>query len=110
MSIIPKNAVKEAWTEQAGGVAQGVKWKWKDDVTGKTVRMRVHAADPKAPAGSNAAKGDIYRIQIGNQYQDVSGHLWHKNVHNENSPHYNSAGANATHIPWPSQHPRPSYN
>jgi RHS repeat-associated protein len=110
LSIIPKNATKEPWTEQAGGVAQGVKWKWKDDVTGKTVRMRVHAADPKAPAGSNAAKGDIYRIQIGNQYQDVTGKLHHKKVHDKKSPNYNPEGANATHIPWPSQHTLPSYN
>ncbi|MER6023462.1 SDR family NAD(P)-dependent oxidoreductase [Streptomyces anulatus] len=110
MSIIPKNAVREEWADQAGGVAQGAKWRWHDDVTGKTVRMRVHAADPKAPAGSNAAKGDIYRIQIGRQYQDATGKLYHPNVHKEASPHYDPAGTNATHIPWPSQHPRPSYN
>ncbi|WP_437021916.1 polymorphic toxin type 30 domain-containing protein [Streptomyces sp. enrichment culture] len=93
-------------------MAQCVKWKWKwaDHVTGKTARIRVHAADPKAPDRRNATKGEICRIRIGDQRQDASGRLRHKNVHNRNSPNCGSAGANATRIPWPSRHLRPSYN
>lgn len=110
MSVVPKNAVKEKWTQQPGGVEHGVKWKWKDEVTGKTVRMRVHGPDLSAPAGSNAHGGHVYRIQISNQYQDIYGNLYHRKVHDPNSPNYNHEGANATHIPWPGQHARPAYD
>ncbi|QYX79530.1 hypothetical protein K1J60_26135 [Streptomyces akebiae] len=107
LSILPKNATSEKWTQIPGGAAKGAKWKWTDPVTGKTVRLRVHSSDPSAPAGSNAAKGDIVRIQIGNQFQDITGKLYHKNVHKPASENYNAAAANATHIPWPSQHKLP---
>ncbi|MDX2944706.1 MULTISPECIES: polymorphic toxin type 30 domain-containing protein [Streptomyces] len=89
----------EKWTQIPGGAAKGSKWKWTDPVTGRTVRLRVHSSDPSAPAGSNAAKGDIVRIQIGNQFQDITGKLYHKNVHKPASENYNAAAANATHIP-----------
>ncbi|WP_405568893.1 polymorphic toxin type 30 domain-containing protein [Streptomyces phaeochromogenes] len=103
LSVIPKNATKEKWTPEPGGAQKGAKWKWTDPETGKTVRLRVHDADPSAPPGSHAANGDIVRIQIGGQFQDIAGNLYHRNVHKPASPNYNAAAANATHIPWPSQ-------
>ncbi|MGA5193619.1 polymorphic toxin type 30 domain-containing protein [Streptomyces exfoliatus] len=60
--IIPKDAVQEPWKAIPGGVEHGIKWKWTDDVTGKTVRMRVHGPDLGPHAGPNASSGPIYRI------------------------------------------------
>ncbi|MFD5339478.1 polymorphic toxin type 30 domain-containing protein [Streptomyces hawaiiensis] len=36
-----------------------------------------------------------------------AGNLYHRQVHNPNSPHYNPDAAHATHIPWPAQFPLP---
>jgi RHS repeat-associated protein len=102
LSVIPDNAEKRILTPHPGGGSQnGVEYKWTDPETGNTVRLRVHDKDGTAPAGSNAANGDVYRISIGGKYQDDAGNLYHRNVHNPNSPHYNPDGANDTHIPWP---------
>ncbi|MFJ9600833.1 polymorphic toxin type 30 domain-containing protein [Streptomyces althioticus] len=46
-------------------------------------------------------------MSIGGRYQDEAGNLYHRQVHNPNSPHYNSDAAHATHIPWPAQFPLP---
>lgn len=90
-----------------GGAQKGVEYKWKDPETGNTARLRVHDKDGTAPAGSNAANGDVYRVVIGGKYQDEAGVLYHRQVHNPNSPHYDPDAANGTHIPWPSQYPLP---
>lgn len=82
-----------------GGVQYGIEYKWVDD-NGQTVRFRAHGPDGTAPAGSNAAIGPTYRVQVGNRYMDVNGNLYPRNVHNSNSPHYDPAAANATHIPF----------
>ncbi|MFF4661639.1 putative T7SS-secreted protein [Streptomyces sp. NPDC001282] len=107
LSIIPKDAVQEPWKPIPGGVEHGIKWKWTDDVTGKTVRMRVHGPDLGPHAGPNASSGPIYRIQIGHQFQDEAGKLYHAKIGNPNSPNYNEAAINDTHIPWPSHLPVP---
>ncbi|QMU14372.1 RHS domain-containing protein [Streptomyces pristinaespiralis] len=107
LSIIPKDAVQEPWKPIPGGVEHGIKWKWTDDVTGKTVRMRVHGPDLGPHAGPNASSGPIYRIQIGHQFQDEAGKLYHAQIGNVNSPNYNEAAINDTHIPWPSHLPVP---
>ncbi|MFI8293958.1 putative T7SS-secreted protein [Streptomyces sp. NPDC085614] len=107
LSIIPKDAVQEPWKPIPGGVEHGIKWKWTDDVTGKTVRMRVHGPDLGPHAGPNASSGPIYRIQIGHQFQDEAGTLYHAKIGNPNSPNYNEAAINDTHIPWPSHLPVP---
>ncbi|MGY4963973.1 polymorphic toxin type 30 domain-containing protein [Streptomyces sp. 900105245] len=87
------------------------RWEWGVrslvDETGNTVRLRIHDKDGTAPAGSNAANGDVYRISIGGRYQDEAGNLHHRQVHNPNSPHHNPDAANRTHIPWPNQYPLP---
>ncbi|MEU9317370.1 polymorphic toxin type 30 domain-containing protein [Streptomyces sp. NPDC048295] len=44
-----------------GGVEHGIKWKWTDDVTGKTVRMRVHGPGLGPLTGPNASSGPVYR-------------------------------------------------
>ncbi|MEV6509294.1 putative T7SS-secreted protein [Streptomyces sp. NPDC051642] len=101
LSIVPDDAEMRVLTpDPKGGAQNGVEYKWKDPETGNTVRLRIHDKDGTAPAGSNAAKGDVYRISIGGKYQDEAGNLYHRNVHNPNSPNHNSAAANATHIPW----------
>ncbi|WPW29425.1 polymorphic toxin type 30 domain-containing protein [Streptomyces atratus] len=107
LSIIPKDAVQEPWKPIPGGVEHGIKWKWTDDVTGKTVRMRVHGPDLGPHAGPNASSGPIYRIQIGHQFQDEAGKLYHAKIGNQNSPNYNETAINDTHIPWPSHLPVP---
>lgn len=108
MDIVPSDAEMRRLTPDANGGAQvGVEYKWTDPQTGNVVRMRVHGPDGKAPAGSNAALGDVYRISIGGKYQDLSGNLYHRQVHNPNSPHYNPGAANDTHIPWPAAYPLP---
>nr|WP_323187759.1 polymorphic toxin type 30 domain-containing protein [Streptomyces sp. NBC_00051] len=107
LDIIPKDAVQEPWKPIPGGVEHGIKWKWTDDVTGKTVRMRVHGPDLGPHAGPNASSGPIYRIQIGHQFQDEAGKLYHAKIGNPKSPNYNETAINDTHIPWPSHLPVP---
>ncbi|MFD6112805.1 putative T7SS-secreted protein [Streptomyces yangpuensis] len=107
LDIIPKDAVQEPWRPIPGGVEHGIKWKWTDDVTGKTVRMRVHGPDLGPHAGPNASNGPIYRIQIAGKFQDEAGNLYHREVGNPNSPNYNETAINDTHIPWPSNLPIP---
>ncbi|MFF8417220.1 putative T7SS-secreted protein [Streptomyces sp. NPDC015680] len=99
LDIIPKDAVQEPWKPIPGGVEHGIKWKWTDDVTGKTVRMRVHGPDLGPHAGPNASSGPIYRIQIGHQFQDEAGKLYHAKIGNPKSPNYNETAINDTHIP-----------
>nr|WP_079082974.1 polymorphic toxin type 30 domain-containing protein [Streptomyces antibioticus] len=102
LSILPAEYDTRTLTPHPnGGSQKGIEYKWTDPVTGNTVRLRVHDKDGTAPAGSNAAKGDVYRVSIGGKYQDEAGNLYHRNVHNPNSPNHNSEAANATHIPWP---------
>ncbi|MFF0080855.1 putative T7SS-secreted protein [Streptomyces canus] len=108
LDIVPDNAAKRDLTpDPNGGAQKGVEYKWIDSDTGNTVRLRVHDMDGTAPAGSNAAKGDVYRISIGGRYQDEVGNLYHRQVHNPRSPSYDSEAANRTHIPWPSRYPLP---
>jgi len=64
-------------------------------------RFRVHGPDPSAPPGSNSFEGPTYRWQIGNRYVGEDGTLYPQGVSNPNSPYFDPAGANATHIPWP---------
>jgi hypothetical protein len=105
MEIVPDNAsVRELRPDPNGGAQYGVEFKWTNKNV-QTVRMRIHGPDGTAPAGSNAASGDTFRVQIGGRYQDVEGNLYPRNVHSPNSPNYDPAAANNTHIPWPSQYP-----
>ncbi|MFJ1733631.1 putative T7SS-secreted protein [Streptomyces sp. NPDC088254] len=108
LDIVPDDAqMRILKPDPNGGAQKGVEYKWEDPETGNMVRLRVHDKDGTAPAGSNAANGDIYRISIGGKYQDEAGNLYHRQVHNPNSPHHNSDAAHATHIPWPAQFPLP---
>jgi RHS repeat-associated protein len=105
MSIVPDSAeVRWLKPDPNGGAQYGVEFKWKNG-SGQTVRMRAHGPDGTAPPGSNAAIGDTFRVSIAGRYQDLAGNLFHKNVHNPNSPFYNPAAANDTHIPWPAAFP-----
>ncbi|MFE2011702.1 putative T7SS-secreted protein [Streptomyces sp. NPDC059491] len=108
LDIVPDDAqMRHLTPDPNGGAQKGVEYKWNDPVTGNTVRLRVHDEDKTAPAGSNAAKGDVYRVSIGGRYQDEAGNLYHRNVHKDTSPHYNPEAANDTHITWPSSYPLP---
>lgn len=104
MSVVPDHAsVRELTPDSNGGAQYGLEYKWIDS-EGRTVRLRIHGPDGNAPTGSNAASGETYRIQFGGKYQDASGNLHPRNVHNANSPHYNPNAANDSHIPWPSEY------
>jgi hypothetical protein len=105
MDIVPDDAsVRVLRPDPNGGAQYGLEFKWINQ-NGQTVRLRVHGPDGTAPAGSNAASGDSYRVQIGARYQDIEGNLYHRNVHNPRSPNYDPAAADDSHIPWPSQYP-----
>ncbi|MGA5868081.1 putative T7SS-secreted protein [Streptomyces cinereoruber] len=108
LDILPEDAILENWHVVQGGVEHGIKWRWTDEVTGKTARLRVHGPDPAPHAGPNASSGPIYRVQIGNRFQDEAGNLYHPKIGNPNSTaHYNEEAINDTHIPWPSHLPVP---
>lgn len=100
LSVVPPSASMR----QLNGI-QGVEFRWKS--AEGTARLRVHAVDASAPPGSNASSGPIFRLQVGGRYVDANGKLYPRNVHNEKSPHYDPAAANATHIPWPGGVPTP---
>ncbi|MCT2587923.1 polymorphic toxin type 30 domain-containing protein [Actinophytocola gossypii] len=107
MAIVPKGASMRRLTPSSTGGSQvGVEYKWVNK-QGQTIRLRAHDADLTAPLGSNAASGPTYRIQVGGRYADAQGNLYPRGVHNPNSPNYDPAAANATHIPWPGGIPLP---
>ncbi|WP_443049974.1 polymorphic toxin type 30 domain-containing protein [Streptomyces sp. F8] len=105
MSIVPDDAcVRELTPHSNGGSQYGLEFTWKNNAM-KTVRLRIRGPDGTAPPGSNSATGETYRVQIGRQYQDEAGKLFHEQVHSPRSPNFNPDAANATHIPWPKQFP-----
>ncbi|MFT3925998.1 MAG: PQQ-binding-like beta-propeller repeat protein [Myxococcales bacterium] len=100
---IPANAqIRVLKPDPNGGAQYGVEYKWIDQ-QGQTVRFRVHGPDGTAPSGSNAASGVTFRVQVGGRYMDAEGNLYPRGVHNPQSPNYDPAAANATHIPWPGE-------
>jgi hypothetical protein len=100
LANIPENAeVRVLKPDPNGGAQYGVKYKWTNP-EGQTVRFRAHGPDVNAPLGSNAAAGDVYRVQVGGRYMDETGHLHPRGVHNPRSPNYEPAAANATHMPF----------
>ncbi|MER5774813.1 polymorphic toxin type 30 domain-containing protein [Streptomyces sp. NPDC002039] len=108
LDVVPEDAVKRILTPDANGGAQkGIEYKWTDPVSGNVARLRIHDADGTAPEGSHARNGDVYRLSVGGKYQDEAGNLYHRQVHNPRSEHYNPDAANNTHIPWPSNYSLP---
>jgi len=98
---VPADAeIRVLTPDKNGGAQYGVEYKWTNS-EGKTIRWRVHGPSQNAPPGSNAASGEIYRVQVGKRYMDINGNLYPKNVHNPDSPHYDPEAANNTHIPFP---------
>ncbi|WP_343032876.1 polymorphic toxin type 30 domain-containing protein [Cytobacillus depressus] len=102
-SRIPGNATQLPWKKVPGGAAEGEKYRWTDS-DGNVWNVRAHGIDPSAPAGSNASKGWIYRVEVktpsGKWTMDSQGNFYKKNVFNPNSPHYDEAIANDSHIPF----------
>lgn len=97
---VPKDAsVRRIVPSKTGGSQLGVEFKWTDS-KGIEHRLRLHDPDGKAPLGSNSANGWTARWQIGKRYYDMAtGSVRHHQVHNVNSPNYDAAAANNTHIP-----------
>lgn len=107
LDMVPEGASLRVLTpDPDGGAQEGVEYKWTNEL-GQTVRLRIHGPDGTAPAGSNAAEGTIYRVQVGGRYMDAEGNLYPRGIHNPNSPNYDPEAANATHIPWPPDLPLP---
>ncbi len=97
---IPDNArIRDFHPSQTGGAQHGVEFVF-DNADGVTVRIRIHGPDGTAPPGSNAATGDVLRIQVGSKYMDVDGNLHPRGVTNPRSPFYDEVLANELHIPW----------
>ena len=108
LDIIPEAAQRPPFHPVEGGSQYGANYKWATE-NGQTVRVRVHGPDASAPTGSNAGSGVTYRVQVGQRYLDKDGNVYHRQVHNSDSPYYDPAAANATHIPWPSDVPYPTW-
>ena len=70
LDIIPDEAVLRELRPVDGGVTEGFEFRWEQD--GQSYKLRVHNADPGAPAGSNAANGWIARVRRGTQYYDYT--------------------------------------
>ena len=102
-SKVPSGAQELLWKNIDGGAAEGVKYRW-TDAEGNVWNVRAHSIDPSAPLGSNASKGWVYRVEVrwggtGKKYfMDSSGNFHPENVIRPNSPMYNEAIANDTHI------------
>ena len=103
ISRIPANAEELPWRNIEGGAKEGVRYRW-TDAEGNVWDVRAHSVDPKAPTGSNANKGWIYRVEVRwggrgkKYYMDSSGNFHPYNVTNPNSPMYDEVIANDTHI------------
>ncbi|MGH8964202.1 MAG: polymorphic toxin type 30 domain-containing protein, partial [Actinomycetes bacterium] len=64
LDVVPKGAERPPFHEVKGGSEYGANYKWTTK-NGQTVRVRVHGPDASAPAGTNAANGVTYRVQVG---------------------------------------------
>ncbi|MFF8711536.1 putative T7SS-secreted protein [Streptomyces sp. NPDC015184] len=105
MSLVPGNArVRELKPDTNGGAQYGLEYIWRDSED-RRVRLRIHGPDrgDNVPLDSPSRWNEIYRIQISGRYQDILGNLYHKQVHNPDSPNYNSGAAEATHVIWPDE-------
>ncbi|MFE7614752.1 putative T7SS-secreted protein [Streptomyces sp. NPDC057496] len=105
MSLVPDNArVRELKPDANGGAQYGLEYIWRDSED-RRVRLRIHGPDrgDNVPLDSPSRWNEIYRIQISGRYQDILGNLYHKQVHNPDSPNYNSGAAEATHVIWPDE-------
>jgi len=106
-SRIPSNATQLPWSQTPNGAAQGIKWRWSDNL-GNRWSVRAHELDPSAPAFSNASENWVYRVELqpaslpGRWYMDTDGAYWKSNVFNPNSDYYipilSEIIANLTHI------------
>ena len=95
---IPDEATLRELYPVEGGATEGFEFKWVQD--GQTYRVRVHNADPEAPAGSNAANGWILRIQRGTQYYDYTiNEFQPARFTNPKGPFFDESIMNNTHIP-----------
>jgi RHS repeat-associated protein len=97
-SRLPEGHATLPFTPIVGRTEHGAKFAYTDG-SGSKVRVHYHEPDLGAPAGSNAANGWVVRVQRRGRYMDGNGTFHHKDVGNENSPNYDPAAANATHIP-----------
>ena len=101
LPTIPVDArVRILTPSTTGGAQNGVEFIF-PNADGVTTRIRIHGPDPSAPAGSNAATGDVLRVQIGGSQVDVDGNRFPRGVFNPNSPNFSDTIANDLHIPWP---------
>ena len=95
---IPDEAILRELYPVEGGVTEGFEFRWVQD--GQTYRVRVHNADPGAPAGSNAANGWVVRIRRGTQYYDYTiNEFQPARFTNPNGPFFDENIMNNTHIP-----------
>lgn len=96
---IPAGAqIRDLRPSQIGGVQRGVEFIFRNG-DGARVRVWIHGSDGTAPPGSNAATGDVLRLQVGGRYMDSSGSLHPSGIYKPNSPYYDKALDNDIHIP-----------
>jgi hypothetical protein len=105
----------------------GLKYQWREPVamgkdappTTQKVTYTAHGIDPRRTwdqldpsaeiKAENAGQGPTHRVKVGNkQYADAGGDLHHSKTFNDNSPNYDEAAVNDTHLPYPStRYPAP---
>lgn len=95
-AVIPQGATKRILVPSSN-IKEGFEYTWRTEKN--MYKIRFHSADRGAPPGSNAANGWVVRIRRGNYYMDCDGNFHPPGIYNINSPHFNEAAVNSTHIP-----------
>jgi hypothetical protein len=109
-AMVPWNAKELPFTPN-GKFPVGERYEWKDPTSGKTMRYHAHGPDPDQPLTQNAGQSPIYRLREGNHYLDAERNSYTKNqVENPDSSVFSPRAANDTHIPYPTDQPRPDWN
>ncbi|MBL1224267.1 polymorphic toxin type 30 domain-containing protein [Enterococcus sp. BWR-S5] len=95
---VPKNA-NESTFKPSQTIKEGRKFNWTSK-NGTKYFMEAHGKDSSVSSANNAGKGWVTRIKQGKNYFDPQTGNWvRSNVFNPNSPSYNPALVNGTHIP-----------
>ena len=105
-AVVPPHAQKLPFMPNVKFPA-GEKYTWTDPPTQKKVTYYAHGPDPDRLPTENAGRGPIYRIQIGRHWVGTNGARYTPNSVNPESPAFDPAAVNDSHIPYPKDQPAP---